>query len=66
MKLYLLIATYPLITSMKNLTTFSKSSPDVEIDLLTELASPILSINNLFLLKLDNDDLYLIDPHHKM
>ena len=53
---------YPLITSMKNLTTFSKSSPDIEIELLTELASPILSINNLFLLKLDNDDLYLIDP----
>ena len=52
----------PLITSMKNLTTFSKSNPDVEIDLITELASPILSINNLFLLKLDNDDLYLIDP----
>ena len=52
----------PFISSMKNLTTFSKSSPDVEIDLITELASPILSINNLFLLKLDNDDLYLIDP----
>ena len=52
----------PLITSMKNLTTFSKSSPDLEIELLSELASPILSINNLFLLKLDNDDLYLIDP----
>ena len=30
---------YPLITSMKNLTTFSKSSPDIEIELLTELAS---------------------------
>ncbi len=52
----------PLITSMKNLTTFSKINPDIEIDLLTELASPILPINNLFLLKLDNDDLYLIDP----
>ena len=52
----------PLITSVKNLTTFSKSRPDIEIDLITELASPILSINNLFLLKLDNDDLYLIDP----
>ncbi len=52
----------PLITSMKNLTTFSKSSPDVEIDLISELASPILSINNLYLLKLDNDDLYLMDP----
>ena len=52
----------PLITSMKNFTTFSKSSPDVEIDLISELASPILSINNLYLLKLDNDDLYLMDP----
>ena len=52
----------PLITSMKNITTFSKSSPDVEIDLISELASPILSINNLYLLKLDNDDLYLMDP----
>ena len=52
----------PLISNMKNLTTFSKSSPDIQIDLVTELASPILSINNLFLLKLDNDDLYLIDP----
>ena len=47
---------------MKNLATFSKSSPDIEIELLSELASPILSVNNLFLLKLDNDDLYLIDP----
>ena len=53
---------FPLITSMKNLTTFSKSNPDLEIELISELASPILSINNLFLLKLDNDDLYLIDP----
>ena len=55
----------PLITSMKNFTTFSKSNPDVEIDLITELASPILSVNNLYLLKLDNDDLYLIDPASK-
>ena len=53
---------FPLITSMKNLTTFSKTSPDLEIELISELATPILSINNLFLLKLDNDDLYLIDP----
>ena len=53
---------FPLITNMKNLTTFSKSNPDLEIELISELASPILSINNLFLLKLDNDDLYLIDP----
>ena len=55
----------PLISSMKNFTTFSKSNPDVEIDLITELASPILSVNNLYLLKLDNDDLYLIDPASK-
>ena len=55
----------PVITSMKNFTTFSKSNPDVEIDLITELASPILSVNNLYLLKLDNDDLYLIDPASK-
>ena len=55
----------PLISSMKNFTTFSKSNPDVEIDLITELASPILSVNNLYLLKLDNDDLYLIDPVSK-
>ena len=52
----------PLISSMKNFTTLSKSNPDIEIDLITELASPILSVNNLYLLKLDNDDLYLIDP----
>ena len=52
----------PVITSMKNITTFSKTNPNIEIDLITELASPVLSINNLFLLKLDNDDLYLIDP----
>ena len=55
----------PLITSMKNSITFSKGNPDVEIDLITELASPILSVNNLYLLKLDNDDLYLIDPASK-
>ena len=55
----------PLISTMKNIATLSKSNPDVEIDLITELASPILSINNLFLLKLDNDDLYLIDPSTK-
>ena len=57
---------FPLITSMKNLTTFSKTSPDLEIELISELATPILSINNLFLLKLDNDDLYLIDPSSKV
>ena len=53
---------YPLITSIKNSTTFSKLSPDIKMNLLTELASPVLSINNLILMKLDNDDLYLVDP----
>ena len=52
----------PIIDTLKNSTTFSKISGDIEIDLITELASPISSINNLYLLKLDNDDLYLIDP----
>ena len=35
---------------------------DTEVDLITELAAPVVGINNLFLLKLDNDDLYLINP----
>ena len=52
----------PLITSIKNSTTFSKRVPDIKIDLLSELASPVLPINNLVLMKLDNDDLYLMDP----
>jgi outer membrane protein assembly factor BamB len=52
----------PLISSLSNLASFTKYSPDVKIQLLTELASPIQSFNNLLLLKLDNDDLYLIDP----
>ncbi len=52
----------PLITSIKNSTTFSKRVPDIMIELLSELASPVLPINNLILMKLDNDDLYLMDP----
>ncbi len=52
----------PLITSIKNSTTFSKRVPDIEMDLFSELASPVLPINNLILMKLDNDDLYLTDP----
>ena len=51
----------PLISYIQNSTTFSEASTYIEIDLITELASPIQMINNLFLLKLDNDDLYLID-----
>ncbi len=52
----------PLVSNLQNVTTFSKYEADIDINLVTELASPISSINNLFLLKLDNDDLYLIDP----
>ena len=53
----------PLITSLANFTKYSEYPADVEVDLITELAAPIISINNLFLLKLDNDDLYLIDSN---
>ena len=52
----------PLVTNIQNIASFSEYEADIDINLVTELASPILSINNLFLLKLDNDDLYLIDP----
>ena len=52
----------PLVSNIQNIATFSEYEADIDINLVTELASPILSINNLFLLKLDNDDLYLIDP----
>ena len=55
----------PILTSIKNSTTFSKKVPDIKIDLLSELASPVLPINNLILMKLDNDDLYLMDPSTK-
>ena len=53
----------PLITSLTNFTKYSEYPADIEVGLITELAAPIISINNLFLLKLDNDDLYLIDPN---
>ena len=52
----------PLITSIVNFTKYSEYPADIEVDLITELAAPIIGINNLFLLKLDNDDLYLINP----
>ena len=52
----------PIITSLSNLTNFSEYPADTEVDLITELAAPVVGINNLFLLKLDNDDLYLINP----
>ena len=52
----------PLISGIKNATSFSKYQADIDIDLITELSSSILALNNLYLLKLDNDDLYLIDP----
>ena len=52
----------PLVSNIQNIASFSEYEADININLITELASPILSINNLFLLKLDNDDLYLVDP----
>ena len=53
-----------MITDKENSTCIMGISPDdIEVDLITELAAPIISINNLFLLKLDNDDLYLINPN---
>tara|TARA_B100001063_G_scaffold180135_1_gene169240 strand:- start:1546 stop:2802 length:1257 start_codon:yes stop_codon:yes gene_type:complete len=52
----------PLISSLTNFTKYSEYPADIEVDLITELAAPIISINDLFLLKLDNDDLYLINP----
>ncbi len=52
----------PLVSNIQNIASFSEYEADININLVTELASPILSINNLFLLKLDNDDLYLVDP----
>ncbi len=55
----------PLISNMSDIISFSDYKADIEIDLVTESASPILAINNLFLIKLDNDDLYLIDPVSK-
>ena len=55
----------PIITSLSNLTKFSEYPADTKLDLITELAAPVVAINNLFLLKLDNDDLYLINPVNK-
>ena len=52
----------PIITTLSNLTKFSEYPADTRLDLITELAAPVVGINNLFLLKLDNDDLYLINP----
>ena len=52
----------PLISSLSNITEFSEYPAEIEVDLITELATPTIAINNLLLLKLDNDDLYLIDP----
>ena len=42
----------PLVSNIQNIATFSEYGADIDINLVTELASPILSINNLFLLKL--------------
>ena len=55
----------PLISNMSNAISFSKYKADIDIDLVTELASPIQAIDNLYLVKLDNDDLYLLNPESK-
>ncbi len=52
-----------LFSGIKNATTFSKYDASIDINLITELSSPIIGLNNLFLIKLDNDDLYMIDPN---
>jgi outer membrane protein assembly factor BamB len=52
----------PVVSYLSDLITFSEYNPDIKLQLLTELASPVIPVNNLLLLKLDNDDLYLIDP----
>ena len=52
----------PIISSLSNMAKFSEYPADTEMDLITELAAPVVGVNNLFLLKLDNDDLYLINP----
>ena len=44
----------PLVSYIQNSATFSEANTHIEIDLITELASSIEMINNLFLLKLDN------------
>ena len=52
----------PVVSYLSDLITFSEYNPDIKLQLLTELSSPVIPVNNLLLLKLDNDDLYLIDP----
>ncbi len=55
----------PLITNMSNMISFSDYKADIEIQLASESSSPIQSVNNFFLIKLDNDDLYLYSPESK-
>ena len=51
----------PVISSVSNIASLSEIDPKINIDLVSELAAPVQGINNLFLIKLDNDDLYLLD-----
>ena len=52
----------PLISAMSNMVSLTDFTADIDIDLVTESSSPIQGINDLLLIKLDNDDLYLMDP----
>ena len=50
-----------IISSINNAITFEQYPSDIEIDLITELSSPIINRNNLLVLKLDNDDIFMVD-----
>jgi len=55
----------PLISNMSKLISSSDYKADIEIDLISESSSPILGIDNLFLIKLDNDEIFLMNPETK-
>ena len=52
----------PLISNLSDAISFSDYKADIDIQLVTEAASPIQAIDNHLLIKLDNDDLYLVNP----
>jgi len=55
----------PLISNVSKLISFSDYKADIDIDLISESSSPVQGIDNLFLIKLDNDDLFLMNPETK-
>lgn len=54
-----------IISSINNAVTFDKLDPKLEMELITELSSPVINKNSLLLLKLDNDDIFMIDSMTK-